>query len=77
MDRDHLRQDPVHAHRDTAEGRRSIAHQEALIAHMERDRHNAGEARKILAALSDAQTLHEQEVERLLRVGVVRLGWYP
>jgi hypothetical protein len=67
MDRDRLRQDLAQAQRDAAEGRRSIAHQEALLARIERDGHNAAEARKILAALRDAQTLHEQEVERLLR----------
>ena len=53
--------------RHVAKGKRHIASQEAMVAELELDGRDTSDARKILAALSDVQTLYEQDVEDVMR----------
>jgi hypothetical protein len=66
MDRTTLQQHLAQAERHAAEGRRHLARQEALVAELDRDGHDTTEARKVLATLRATQTLHEEDVGRLL-----------
>ena len=54
------------AERHAAEGRQLVARQEALIAELDRDGHDATGARKVLEILQDTQMLHEADVQRLI-----------
>jgi hypothetical protein len=58
----HLAQAEHHA----AEGKRHLARQEQLVAELDRDGLDTAGALNVLATLRETQTLHEQDVERLL-----------
>ncbi|HWV96933.1 MAG TPA: hypothetical protein VN130_07290 [Xanthobacteraceae bacterium] len=66
MDRALLQQHLTRAEQHAAEGERHLARQEALIARLDRQGHDTAEARKILATLRASQTLHEQDIQRIL-----------
>jgi hypothetical protein len=55
------------AERHAMQGREQLTRQERLIAELDRDGHDTAEAIKVLATLRQTQTLHEQDVQRLLR----------
>ncbi len=67
MDRAALQHNLAQAERHVAEGERHLARQEAIIAELDRDGHDATEALKLLATLRATQALHEQDLKRLLR----------
>jgi hypothetical protein len=50
-----------------ASGRRAIVRQRELILDLERDGHEAGEARRLLAIFENLQTVHVAERDRLLK----------
>jgi len=56
------------AERHVAEGKKHVAKQEALVAALERDGHDAyaAKAREILAVLRDTQARHEQHRQSIL-----------
>jgi hypothetical protein len=66
MDRAMLQQHLAEAERHASAGLRHLSRQETLIAELDRDGHDTTEARKVLATLRTTQSLHEQDVERIL-----------
>jgi hypothetical protein len=67
MDRATLQQHLATAERHVADGERYLARQEEIIAELDRDGHDTRDARQILATMRATQTLHRQDVERLLK----------
>ncbi len=66
MDRAMLERHLTIAQRHVDGGQGHIGRQESLIAELDRDGHDTGEAKNVLRTLRDTQRLHEQDVERLL-----------
>ncbi len=54
------------AKRHVAQGERHIAEQTLLLAELERDGHDADEARRLLKNFEDAQRMHIEHLDRLL-----------
>ena len=67
MDRTTLQQHLALAQRHAAEGERRVTRREALIAELDRDGHDTTKAWKLLATLRDTKSLHEQQLERILK----------
>ncbi|MBB4381755.1 hypothetical protein [Bradyrhizobium sp. SBR1B] len=66
MDRAMLERHLGIAERHAAQGREHLDRQEQLIAELDRNGHDTAEAIRVLTTLRQTQTLHEQDVERLL-----------
>jgi hypothetical protein len=49
-----------------AQGEEHIYKQEALIAELDRDGHDATDARALLQIMRDTQALHREDVKRIL-----------
>lgn len=49
------------------QGRGHVAHQREVIDILERDGHDATQARELLQTLQETQDLHETSVERLIK----------
>jgi len=67
MDRAILARHLEQAERQVAEGKEHIATQEAVIAELVRDGHDASQARALLDTLLESQALHEQHRGWLVR----------
>lgn len=67
MDQNIVRQHLVETERHIARGVVHLARQEALIAELEQDGHDAEAARAILATFRQTQALHQQDHERLVQ----------
>lgn len=55
------------AERHVSEGLAHVERQKRIIADLERDGHDAGEARALLESFVELQELHEQDRDRLRR----------
>ncbi len=55
------------AERHVVEGERRVNRQERIVAELDRDGHNATEARRLLGNFYDAQRLHLEHRSRMLR----------
>ena len=72
MDQWTLQQRLALAERHIARGAVHLAQQRALIAELDRAGHDIEEAQAILDSLMEAQVLHQQGCERLLRLAPQR-----
>lgn len=62
-----IRKELVEAEHWAALGRGHVAHQREIIDTLERDGHDATQARELLKTLLETQALHEASVERLTK----------
>jgi hypothetical protein len=62
-----LAQHLAQAEDDVASGRRAIIRQRELILDLDRDGHETGEARRLLATFEEMQKLHVADRDRLLK----------
>jgi hypothetical protein len=67
MDRRLKLQHLVQARQHVAQGEEHIARQTKLVAELERDGHDAAEARRLLARFIVLQSMHTDDCERLER----------
>ena len=67
MDRALLERHLQQAYRHVAEGERHLAQQRAIVAELERNGHDAVEARRLLANFTASQQLHIEGRDRLER----------
>ncbi len=67
MDRSMLLHHLDLAKRHVAIGEKNVARQRAVVAELERDGHDASEARRLLAEFEQLQSMHIQDRDRLLK----------
>jgi hypothetical protein len=67
MDRSTLQQHLDLAHRHAADGRKRVAHQEAIVDELREDGHDPTAAEALLETLRETQRTFVAEVERLER----------
>jgi hypothetical protein len=67
MDRRMMLNHVAQARHHVAEGEAHIARQRELVAELERDGHDASDARRLLAQFIVMQTMHMDDCERLER----------
>ena len=65
MDRQILKEHLALAERHVREGAEHVARQRQIIAELERDGHDATEARRMLATFETTQAMHVADLERI------------
>jgi arginine repressor len=62
-----LKKELAEAENWAAQGRAHVTHQREVIDTLERDGHDATQAKELLKTLQETQDLHEASVERLMK----------
>ena len=65
MDREHILERIAETERHINLGEQHLARQRQIIAELERDGHDASQARHLLRTFEDTQALHAVDLERL------------